>query len=150
VGYILYGALFIMTGAYALARRSHVRADVLYRLWPPRVQAALDLTLFIIFFVPAVVALMWAGYHFARTSWVMGERSPYSPAGPPLYHFKSLIPAAGFFLLLQGIAEILRCVHCLRTGEWPQRLQDVEEIDPELIEQAAAAGQTVVTKERAQ
>jgi TRAP-type mannitol/chloroaromatic compound transport system permease small subunit len=140
VGYILYGSLFIMAGAYALAHRSHVRADVLYRLWPPRTQAALDLTLYIVFFLPAVLAFMYAGYHFAQMSWAMGERSPYSPAGPPLYHFKSLIPLSGFFLLLQGIAEVLRCIVTIKTGVWPPRLQDVKEIEEELLRKRQEGG----------
>jgi len=135
-GYILYGALFIMAGAYALSSVAHVRADVLYRLFPVRVQAGLDLTLFIVFFAPAVAGLMYAGYMFAETSWAIRERSPYSPAGPPLYHFKSLIPLAGFFLALQGLAEIARCILALWTGRWPRRTDDSAKDladDPEAI-----------------
>ena len=139
VSYILYGSLFIMAGAYTLAHRAHVRADVLYRLWPTRVQAAIDLTLYFLFFLPAVLAFIWAGYDFAHVSWTMGERSPFSPAGPPLYHFKSLIPLSGFFLLLQGIAEIIRCVVTLVTGKWPERLQDVQELEEEVLRTAAQA-----------
>jgi TRAP-type mannitol/chloroaromatic compound transport system permease small subunit len=139
VSYILYGALFIMAGAYALARSAHVRADVLYRFLAPRTQAWIDLVLYLIFFMPAVLAFMYAGYGFAESSWKMGERSPFSPAGPPLYHFKSLIPLAGFFLLLQGLAEILRCVLTIRSGVWPQRLQDVEELEEELLKQVKSA-----------
>ena len=127
-GYILYGAMFVMAGAYALSAKAHVRADVLYRLFPTRVQAGLDLVLYILFFAPAVFALMYAGYGFAESSWMMRERSPYSPAGPPLYHFKALIPIAGFFLALQGIAEITRCLMALYTGQWPKRVGDIEEI----------------------
>ena len=131
--YILYGALFIMAGAYALATQAHVRADVIYRLFPVRAQAGLDLVLYLIFFMPAVLALMYAGYHFAEAAWRIGERSPYSPHGPPLYHFKSLIPLAGFFLTLQGIAEIIRCIIALYTGAWPRRASDVKEIGEELL-----------------
>lgn len=133
VSYILYGALFIMAGAYALSTQAHVRADVLYRLFPTRAQAGLDLVLYLLFFMPAVLALMYAGYHFAQSSWMIGERSPYSPVGPPLYHFKSLIPLAGFFLTLQGIAEIIRCIVTLRTGTWPKRVSDVKEIGEDLL-----------------
>lgn len=134
MGYILYGALFIMAGAYALATHSHVRADVIYRLLPIRVQASIDLVLFLVFFMPAVAALMYAGYNFAEMSWRMGERSPYSPAGPPLYHFKALIPLSGFFLGLQGIAEIIRCLITLKTGAWPKRVHDVREIGEDALE----------------
>ncbi len=142
VGYILYGALFIMAGAYALATHSHVRADVLYRLFPVRVQASIDLVLFLVFFMPAVAALIYAGYNFAEVSWRMGERSPYSPAGPPLYHFKALIPLSGVFLALQGIAEIIRCMIAVGTGRWPERVHDVREIEEEVLEQVAGGGQS--------
>lgn len=131
--YILYGALFMMAGAYALSAQAHVRADVLYRLFPNRVQAGLDLALYLLFFLPAVFALVYAGYHFAEAAWAIRERSPYSPAGPPLYHFKSLIPLSGFFLAIQGIAEIARCIITLRTGEWPRRVSDVKEIGDDLL-----------------
>jgi TRAP-type mannitol/chloroaromatic compound transport system permease small subunit len=136
-GYILYGALFIMAGAYALATQAHVRADVVYRLFPIRVQAGIDLTLYIVFFIPAVFALVYAGYHFAEVSWAMRERSPYSPVGPPLYHFKALIPISGFFLSLQGIAEITRCIMALRSGKWPRRVGDVKEIGEDLLPPSA-------------
>jgi len=127
--YILYGTLFIMAGAYALATGSHVRADVVYRLLSPRTQASIEVTLYIVFFLPAVLAFIYAGYQFAETAWVMGERSSFSPAGPPLYHFKSTIPLSGAFLLLQGVAEVIRCVIAIRTGQWPSRVPDVEEIE---------------------
>jgi TRAP-type mannitol/chloroaromatic compound transport system permease small subunit len=133
VSYILYGAMFIMAGAYALSTQAHVRADVLYRLFPIRVQAGLDLTLYVLFFIPAVFALVYAGYYFAEAAWKIGERSPYSPAGPPLYHFKSLIPLAGVFLAIQGVAEIARCIITLFTGKWPRRVSDVKEIGEDLL-----------------
>lgn len=127
--YILYGTLFMMAGAYALAGNSHVRADVVSRFLPNRFKAGLDLVLYGIFFFPGIIALMFSGWEFAAASWRIGERSPYSPAGPPLYHFKSVIPLCAFFLFLQGIAEVTRCVVCLRTGRWPERLGDVKEIE---------------------
>jgi TRAP-type mannitol/chloroaromatic compound transport system permease small subunit len=133
--YILYGALFIMAGAYALSQNGHVRGDVLYRLFPVRMQASIDLVLYFIFFFPGILALIYSGYGFARMSWMMGERSSFSPGGPPLYHFKSLIPLAGFFLLLQGLAEVVRCIQAIRSGEWPRRLHDVEEIEADMIEE---------------
>lgn len=133
-GYMLYGALFVMAGAYALATGGHVRADVVYQLFPTRWQAGIDLVLYIIFFFPAVLALIYAGYTFAERSWLIGEHSSASPAGPPLYHFKSLIPLSAIFLLLQGIAETIRCVMALRSGKWPRRLSDVRDIDAETAE----------------
>ena len=128
-GYMLYGALFVMAGAYALATGAHVRGDVLYRLFPIRWQAGIDLVLYILFFFPAILALIYSGWIFAERSWAMGEISSASPAGLPIYHFKALIPLAACFLLLQGIAEVIRCVLCLKNGYWPSRVQDVKDID---------------------
>lgn len=129
MGYMLYGAIFIMAGAYALSTAAHVRGDVIYRLWSPRAQAGIDLVLYLVFFFPAVIALLYAGYNFAEFSWRIGERSSSGPGGPPVYHFKSLIPLAGAFLFIQGLAEIARCILCIRDGRWPPRLSDVQEID---------------------
>jgi TRAP-type mannitol/chloroaromatic compound transport system permease small subunit len=138
--YILYGTLFMMAGAYALSRNSHVRGDFLYRKWKPRVQAGLDLVLYFIFFLPGVLALIYSGYGFAKLSWMMNEHSSFSPAGPPIYPFKALIPIAGCLLLLQGIAEIIRCIITIRTGAWPQRLHDVEELERVILEQHSEKG----------
>ena len=140
VSYILYGTLFIMAGAYALSRNSHVRGDFLYRKWPPRVQAGLDLVLYFLFFLPAVLAFIYSGYGFAKMSWSFNEHSSFSPAGPPIYPFKALIPIAGCLLLLQGIAEVIRCIICLRMGAWPQRLHDVEELERVILEQHSEKG----------
>ena len=133
--YILYGALFIMAGAYALCRNGHVRGDFLYRKWPPRVQAGMDLVLFFLFFFPGILAFIYAGYQFAAASWAVNEHSSYSPAGPPIYPFKTLLPITGVLMFLQGIAEIVRCLVCLRSGAWPQRLHDVEELEKIILEQ---------------
>ena len=126
---MLYGTLFMMCGAYTLAQGGHVRADFVYIYLRPRAQAALDLTLYILFFVPGILALIYAGFDYARDSWRIGEHSTVTAEGPPIYHFKSVIPIAGALVMFQGLAEIVRCVECLRTGEWPPRLEDVEEID---------------------
>ena len=142
VSYILYGALFLLAGPYALARNGHVRGDFLYRAWPPRRQAAMDLALYVLFFFPGILALAYAGYNFAAMSWMMGEHSSNSPNGPPLYHFKSLIPLVGGLMILQGLVEVARCVICLRTGEWPQRLSDVEETEQKLLAKAESIGDT--------
>ena len=138
--YILYGTLFMMAGAYALSRNSHVRGDFLYRQWKPRVQAGLDLVLYFIFFLPGVLAFIYSGYGFAKLSWMMNEHSSFSPAGPPIYPFKALIPIAGCLLLLQGIAEIIRCIITIRTGTWPQRLHDVEELERIILEEHSEKG----------
>jgi TRAP-type mannitol/chloroaromatic compound transport system permease small subunit len=133
--YILYGTLFIMAGAYALCRNGHVRGDFLYRTWRPRVQAGMDLLLYILFFFPGILAFIYSGYSFAASSWMTNEHSSYSPAGPPMYQFKTLIPMTGVLLLLQGIVEVVRCLICLKTGVWPPRLHDVEELEKVILEQ---------------
>ena len=126
---MLYGTLFMMCGAYALAQNAHVRGDFLYGSMRPRVQAGLDLALYLLFFIPGVLALMYAGYHFADLSWRINEHSNVTSDGPPVYQFKAVIPIAGLLVMIQGVAEIVRCIVCLRTGKWPARLKDVEEID---------------------
>jgi TRAP-type mannitol/chloroaromatic compound transport system permease small subunit len=126
---MLYGTLFMMAGAYTLAKNGHVRGDVLYGFFRPRTQAGWDLLLFIVFFIPGVIALTYAGYFYAAESWAINEHSNVTADGPPIYPFKTVIPLAGAFLLLQGIVEIIRCVICLKQGYWPSREEDVEEVD---------------------
>jgi TRAP-type mannitol/chloroaromatic compound transport system permease small subunit len=133
--YITYGALFLMAGPYALSRNAHVRADVLYRLWKPRTQAMMDLTLYVIFFLPAVAAFIYSGWNYAQMSIRFREVSIFSPAGIPVFPLKTLIPVTGVLLLLQGIAEITRCVLCIRMGAWPQRLHDVEETESIILQE---------------
>jgi len=133
ISYISYGAMFLMAGAYALCRNGHVRADVMYRFWPPRMQASMDLVLYVIFFLPAVAAFMYSGWNYAQMSVRFREVSIFSPAGVPVFPLKALIPLTGLFLLLQGIAEILRCILCIRLGQWPQRLHDVEETESVIL-----------------
>ncbi len=135
LSYIMYGALFIMAGAYTLSRNGHVRGDVIYRLWPERVQAGLDLVLYFLFFFPGVVALVIAGWGYGTDALRLLEVSVNSPIGVPIWPLKMLIPVAGVLLTLQGIAEVLRCVLCLKTGKWPQRLHDVEEMETALMHQ---------------
>ena len=126
---MLYGTLFMLCGAYTLAQNAHVRGDFLYSSMRPRTQAALDLVLYVVFFIPGIAALIWAGYSFAGDSWRILEHSTVTSNGPPVYHFKSIIPIAGVFVMLQGFAEIVRSAVCLKTGEWPSRLHDVAETD---------------------
>jgi TRAP-type mannitol/chloroaromatic compound transport system permease small subunit len=124
-----YGTLFMMAGAYTLAKNGHVRGDVLYGFFRPRTQATIDLILYIVFFLPGVFALTYAGYFYAEESWRINEHSTITYEGPPLYPFKTVIPVAGAFVLMQGIVEIIRCIACLRDGVWPSRVADVEEVD---------------------
>ena len=126
---MMYGTLFMMAGAYTLAKNGHVRGDVIYGFLTPRMQAMLDLTLYIVFFIPGVIALVWAGYTYAAESWSINEHSNITSDGPPIYPFKTVIPLAGAFILVQGIVEIIRCVICIRQGEWPSREADVQEVD---------------------
>jgi len=125
---MLYGTLFMMAGAYTLAKNNHVRGDVLYGFFRPRTQASVDLVLYILFFLPGIVALTWAGWTYANEALAIREKT-FSATPLPLYPFKFIIPLSGGLLLLQGIVEIVRCVLCIRDGEWPSREQDVEEVD---------------------
>jgi TRAP-type mannitol/chloroaromatic compound transport system permease small subunit len=143
---MLYGTLFMLCGAYTLAQNAHVRGDFLYSAMKPRMQAGLDLVLYIVFFIPGIAALIYAGYTFAVDSWLINEHSNVTANGPPVYQFKAMIPLAGALVMLQGFAEILRCVVCLRTGEWPSRLKDVTEID--VVEEQLANSQHVDEESR--
>lgn len=136
---MMYGTLFMMAGAYTLAQNGHVRGDVLYGFFAPRTQATIDLVLYVVFFVPGVIALTYAGYDYAAESWAINERSNITAGGPPIYPFKTVIPVAGAFLLLQGLVEIVRCIICLRRGQWPSREEDVQEVDVDKLKQVVHA-----------
>ena len=144
--YMLYGVLFMMCGAYTLAQDGHVRGDFLYSSMRPRTQASLDLVLYIVFFLPGIAALAYAGWDFAHASWVIREHVNDTADGPAVYPFKTVIPVAGTLVLLQGVAEIIRCVICLRTGAWPARLKDAEEID--VVEEQLAHSEYVDEESR--
>lgn len=139
ISYMMYGTLFMMAGAYALARDTHVRGDVIYRLWKPRTQATVEFVLYFLFFFPGILAFIFAGADYAAESWSYnygtGEVSINSPAGVPISQFKSVIPVAGGLLLLQGLAQVARCIICIRTGEWPAHLEDVEEMEVALLQE---------------
>jgi TRAP-type mannitol/chloroaromatic compound transport system permease small subunit len=142
--YLMYGAMFYMAGAYTLSRGGHVRADMFYRLWRPRTQATVELFLYIVFFFPGVLALVISGWHYGYDSMRIFESSVNSPAGVPIWPLKMLIPFGAGLLALQGVAEVLRCVLCLRNNEWPARLHDVEELEKQILEEhARKTGQTV-------
>lgn len=152
---MMYGSMFMMAGAYTLSKNGHVRGDVLYGFFPPRLQAGLDLLLYILFFFPGVIALAYAGYFYAGESWAIKEISNITSDGPPVYPFKTIIPIAGTMLLVQGVVELLRCIVCLQVGEWPKRGDDVEEVDvgklKEMVhvkdEDIAKLGEMLVAKE---
>jgi TRAP-type mannitol/chloroaromatic compound transport system permease small subunit len=143
---MMYGTLFMLCGAYTLAQDAHVRGDFLYSSMRPRTQAILDLILYIMFFVPGVIALVYAGYDYAAYSWRIDEHSNITANGPAVYPFKTVIPIAGVLVMIQGLAEIARCVVCLKTGTWPERLKDAEEID--VVEQQLAHSEYVDEESR--
>jgi TRAP-type mannitol/chloroaromatic compound transport system permease small subunit len=131
---MMYGTLFMMAGAYTLSKNGHVRGDVLYGFFRPRTQATIDLVLYVAFFLPGVVAMAWAGWEYANESLAIREKT-FSATPLPLYPFKFVIPIAAGMLLLQGFVEIVRCIACIRDGEWPSREQDVEEVDVDKLKQ---------------
>jgi TRAP-type mannitol/chloroaromatic compound transport system permease small subunit len=133
ISYITYGTLFMMGGAYTLARGGHVRGDFIYRLWRPRTQARVELVLYFLFFFPGVLALIIAGGKYAERSWRFMEVSVNSPAGVPVFQFKTVIVVAGVLLFIQGIAQVMRCIICLRTGAWPPPAEDIEETEVRLM-----------------
>jgi len=143
---MLYGSLFMLCGAYTLAQNAHVRGDFLYSSMKPRTQALLDLILYFVFFIPGILALCYAGYYFAKESWLINEHSNVTADGPPIYQFKMVIPIAGALIMLQGVAEIVRCIVCLKEGEWPSRLKDVAETD--VIEEQLAHSEFVDEESR--
>lgn len=129
ITYMLYGVMFMMAGAYTLSKNGHVRGDVLYGFFKPRTQALFDLILYFVFFIPGIIALVYAGIYFAADSFAINEHTTQTANGPPIWPFKMIIPVAGGLLLIQGFAEIVRCIICLKAGEWPKREHDVEEVD---------------------
>jgi len=143
---MLYGTLFMMCGAYTLSQDAHVRGDFLYSSMKPRLQATLDFCLYLLFFIPGVIALVYAGWDYFLYSWTINEHSNVTANGPPVYQFKAVIPIAGVLVMIQGIAEIFRCVVCLKTGEWPARLKDAEEID--VVEEQLAHSEYVDEESR--
>ncbi|MBT3359635.1 MAG: TRAP transporter small permease subunit [Rhodospirillales bacterium] len=135
ISYIMYGAMFMMAGAYTLSRDAHVRGDVIYRLWPPRIQAGIEITLLFLFLFPGMAAMSYAGFDYAFESWGWKEASINSPIGVPIYPLKMLLPIAASVVFLQGIAEVIRCIQCLRDGKWPPRAHDVEEMETAILNQ---------------
>ncbi|MDR7125987.1 TRAP transporter small permease subunit [Pseudotabrizicola sp. 4114] len=146
LSFIMYGTLFMMGGAYTLSRGGHVRGDFIYRTWRPQTQALVDLVLYVLFFFPGILALVFTGWKYSARSWGYAEVSVNSPAGIPIYQFKSVIVAAGILLLIQGLAQVFRCIICMRTGEWMHADEDVEETEQLLIRQAAEAAAAAAAK----
>lgn len=138
VSLMLYGALFMMAGAYTLSRNGHVRGDFLYRKWRPTTQARIDLVLYFLFYFPGILALIYSGWGYFHLSYMLNEHSSFSPDGPVIWPFKAIIPFVGVMMLLQGVVEVVRCYICMRDGDWPQRLHDVEEMEKIILDEAAA------------
>ena len=143
--YMLYGTLFMMAGAYALARNAHVRGDFIYRAWSPRRQAMMDLVLYFLFFFPGMLAFIYSGFGFAELSRRMNEHSSASPNGPIVWPFKWMIVFVGVMMVIQGAVEVMRCIMCIRSGEWPARLHDVEELEKVMLEDAEKKKQAEMT-----
>ena len=140
VSFIMYGTMFMMAGAYALSRGQHVRGDFLYRTWQPRTQGMVDLTLYILFFFPGILALIFTGWKYSSRSWGYGEVSVNSPAGIPIFQFKSVLVAAGLLLFIQGIAQVFRCLIAIRENRWQEpEDDDVMETEEILIKEAHKA-----------
>lgn len=139
VSFIMYGTLFMMGGAYTLSRGGHVRGDFIYRLWHPKTQAKVDLVLYLFFFFPGITALILTGWKYSARSWSYTEVSINSPAGIPIFQFKSVMVAAGILLFIQGIAQVFRCILCIRTGEWLASEEDVMETEDLLLKKATEA-----------
>lgn len=139
LSYMMYGTMFMMAGAYTLSRDGHVRGDFVYRLWRPRTQASVELVLYFLFFFPGVIALVIAGWRYASRSWRYLEVSNMSPANIPIYQFKTVIIAAGILLVVQGIAQVFRCIITIRTDAWPKPEEDVEELEDLLQKEGIAA-----------
>ena len=135
ISYMMYGTAFMLGGAYTLSRDAHVRADIFFRLMSPRKQATLELILYFLFFFPGILALIFAGWKYVSRSWRYLEVSTMSPANIPIYQFKTVIVVAGILLFLQGIAQVMRCIICMRSGEWPPPPRDVEELEKMLLQQ---------------
>ncbi len=144
LSYMMYGSLFMMAGAYTLSRDGHVRGDFIYRLWKPSTQAKVELVLYFLFFFPGILALILAGWKYAARSFRYTEVSVMSPANVPIFQFKAIIVAAGILLLLQGMAQVCRCILCIRSGQWPKHEEDVEELEDILLKQAAEKGPGVI------
>jgi TRAP-type mannitol/chloroaromatic compound transport system permease small subunit len=141
LSYLMYGAVFYMAGAYALSRAGHVRADMFYRKWRPRTQAVVELVLYVVFFFPGILALIVAGGAYGVESMRLKEVSVNSPAGVPIWPLKMMIQFGAALIALQGLAEVLRCIVCLRVGDWPPRLHDVEELETQILQQHAQAAE---------
>jgi TRAP-type mannitol/chloroaromatic compound transport system permease small subunit len=137
LSYMMYGAVFYMAGAYTLSRGGHVRADMFYRKWPERTQATVELVLYIFFFFPGILALVVAGSEYGIESMRIREVSVNSPAGMPIWPLKMMICVGGALIAIQGFAELLRCIVCLREGQWPERLHDVEELETQILKEHA-------------
>lgn len=144
LSYMMYGTLFMMAGAYTLSRNGHVRGDFIYRLWQPKTQAKIEFALYILFFFPAVLAFIFSGWKYAARSWRYGEVSVMSPANVPIFQFKTVIVAAGLLLLLQGAAQVCRCLIAMRTNEWPKPKEDVEELETQLLQKGAVAAEDLL------
>lgn len=111
--YIFYGCFFMLGAAYTLLVDQHVRIEFIHSAMPPRARTIVEIIGYLIFFFPAIGALLYFGIDFAWESWVVDEHAKQSIWAPPIYPFKTVLPVAAFLLFLQGMAKFIRCVASL-------------------------------------
>ena len=116
---MLYGALFMLGAGYALSRGVHIRADFLYRNWSPRTQGIIDASLYIVFYFPGLLVFLWMATDFATLSWIRGERGMDTAWMPIMGPIKTALPVGVFFLLVQGVSELLKSLYAVTRGRWP-------------------------------
>jgi len=107
--FMLYGTFFMLGSAWTLQRGGHIRTDVYYGKWSQRTQARVDLVCYLVFFFPAMLVFFWLGAEYFWKSFQQNERIVTSPWLPIVWPFKFVIPATAALLVLQGIAECIRC-----------------------------------------
>lgn len=119
--FMLYGTFFMLGAAFTLQRKGHVRTDSLYAGWPPRRQALVDLAGHLLMLLPFAGVFVFVGWGYFVKAYTTNETFVSSAWQPITWPFKLAMPVAGVLLLLQGFSECLKCLHVLRTGQWPDR-----------------------------
>ncbi|MGH7389437.1 MAG: TRAP transporter small permease subunit [Candidatus Rokuibacteriota bacterium] len=112
--YMLFGAQFMLAAAYTLLKGGHIRTDVFYERWSPRTRATIDVVSYLFFFFPGMLFVLYAGGVEAWQSWLIGERSDWTPWRPVLYPLKAVIPLTAALLVLQGFSELVKCLRVIR------------------------------------
>jgi TRAP-type mannitol/chloroaromatic compound transport system permease small subunit len=113
----LHALTFMLGIPYALKHNAHVRVDLFYSRMSPRRQAAVNLAGHLLFLIPVSVAVIAFSHAYVINAWRILERSPEVGGLPAVFLLKSLIPLMAILLVLQGLAEIARCVLTLRRHD---------------------------------